>query len=129
MVEFDRRPFETGRSRDTPGHQFADEEKQPAGPDRSLNIVGALIFDLDVRFDTASALDRAAEIGAAHIILRLRHRFGIPIRISVEMVFVAGTVRIVTLDQSSARREVARGRQGQTRTFRQRIDGLYETLS
>src|SRR5262249_34317861 len=99
MVEFDLGAFEMRRSLDTASHQFADEQVQPVRPDRPLHTGGLWVLDLDIGFDAAAAIDSAAKIGAANIILRLLCRFGIPIGVAMEMVFVARTVRIIPLNQ------------------------------
>ena len=81
--------------------------------------------DLFVGIDAATAIDGASAVGQLHFVVCSRRIFFL----AVVIVVVERDVRVVALNQASARRVVLGGRQRQAGVFRQRIHGLHQTLA
>src|SRR5262245_58472743 len=110
-------------------NQFACEEaermEQPALS--RTEEIGTL--ELDVRIDSAAAVNCAAEVRLLLVRAGFRNVGSIALRGSAIVIFEERTIRVITLNQTPARGVVMRDREGQSPAVIKREDALHQPLA
>src|SRR5271165_1812180 len=94
--------------------------------ERVLEVIRLDGRDADVGGDASAAVDGASAVSEFHFAVG---RVGTLGAVAVVVIVVERDVRVVALNQTSAGRVVVRRGQGQAGIFRQRIDGLHQSLA
>src|SRR5262245_9998408 len=128
MVDLDAVEFELRESCDLPIDQFADEHKHPVEDPVLRDGKSIGVFDLDIGLDAVASVDGAAEVGL-FLFGMFGAASGVALRIAASVVLKERSVRVVALNQPSARRVVLRDGQGQGAARLQREDALDESLA
>src|SRR5262249_42290593 len=128
MVVHDAIEFELGESGDLAVGQFTNEHKQAVEDSVLCDSKEFGALDLGIRFDTVATIDNAAKV-----CLFFAGAFWCSVSVTLcgaaSVIFEERSVRIITLDQSSARRVVLCDRQCQSATGLQREDALNQSFA